>query len=247
MHIRIRLFAMQRQQLGWRDRPIEVPDTATVGDAWQVLVSSYPGLSAAGSSIRFARNGAYADASERLADGDELALIPPVAGGANDVYRRIELWPEAFPDELLVDVRRGVSSVADGAVLVFLGQTRESPGTPAAGQEVVAATLVGRQVQGLAYEAFETMALAVLDAIADEIGARFGVHRVVILHRTGEVPLGAASVLIGVAAEHRGAAFDACRYAIDELKARAPIWKQERFADGDLWIGEPPRNGPLER
>lgn len=247
MEVRVRLFAMQRQQLGWRERAVAVPDTATVSDAWQILVAMYPELRAAASSIRFARNGAYVDSSEGLVDGDELALIPPVAGGAAiESYRRIELWPEAFPDELLGDVRREVSSVADGAVLVFLGQTRESPGTPAPGQEVVAAGLVGRQVQGLAYEAFESMALNVLDAIADEIETRFGVRRLVILHRTGEVPLGAASVLIGVAAEHRGAAFDACRYAIDELKARAPIWKQERFADGDVWIGEPPRSGPVE-
>ena len=85
------------------------------------------------------------------------------------------------------------------------------------------------------------MALSVLSTIADEIEARFGVRRLAILHRTGEVPLVTASVLIAVAAEHRGAAFDACRYAIDELKARAPIWKQERFADGSVWIGRRPQ------
>ncbi len=90
------------------------------------------------------------------------------------------------------------------------------------------------------------MALAVLGSIADEIETRFGVSRLAILHRTGEVPLGEASVLIAIAAEHRGAAFDACRYAIDELKARAPIWKQERFTDGEVWIGEPPRAGPVD-
>jgi MoaE-MoaD fusion protein len=247
VEIRVRLFAMQRQQLGWRDRVVEVPDAATVWDAWLALVASYPELGAAGGSIRFARNGAYVDAAEQLAEGDELALIPPVAGGSRESHRRIELWPDAFPEALLADVRREVSSVADGAVLVFLGQTRESPGTPAAGQEAVAASLVGRHVEGLAYEAFEAMALSILDVIADEIETRFGVTRLVILHRTGDVALGAASVLIAVAAEHRGAAFDACRYAIDELKARAPIWKQERFADGEVWIGQPPRSGPIER
>ena len=89
------------------------------------------------------------------------------------------------------------------------------------------------------------MAISILGDIADEIEARFGVRRLAILHRTGEVPLGDASVCIAVAAEHRGAAFDACRYAIDELKARAPIWKQERFRDGEVWIGEPPRPGPV--
>lgn len=247
MEVRIRLFAMQRQQLGWRDRPIELPEASTIGDAWGVLVAAYPELGGAASSIRFARNGTYADITDHLADGDELALIPPVAGGSVEGYRRIELWPEPFPDALVLEVRRAVSSSADGAVVVFLGQTRESAGTPAPGQETAAASLAGNAVERLEYEAFETMALSVLDTIADEIEARFGVRRLAMLHRTGEVPLETASVLIAVAAEHRGAAFDACRYAIDELKARAPIWKLERFGDGSVWVGEPPRGGPAER
>lgn len=246
MQVRIRLFAMQRQQLGWRDRPIELLDGASVGDAWASLVATYPELAAARDSIRFARNGAYVDIGEGLVDGDELALIPPVAGGSAEGYRRIELWPEPFPDALIVELRHDVSSSADGAVVLFLGQTRETPGTPAVGQEAAVSRLSGRMVQALSYEAFEAMALSTLDAIADEIERRFGVSRLAILHRTGEVPLGDASVCIAVAAEHRAAAFDACRYAIDELKARAPIWKQERFIDGDVWIGEPPRSGPAE-
>src|SRR5262249_30815194 len=82
MRIRIRLFAMQRQQLGWKDRELECPDGLTVAGAWQMLVDAYPALGPAATSIRFARNGAYADATEGLVDGDELALIPPVAGGA---------------------------------------------------------------------------------------------------------------------------------------------------------------------
>ncbi len=180
-------------------------------------------------------------------DGDELALIPPVAGGSAESYRRIELWSEPFPDGIVVELRRAVSTPADGAVVVFLGQTRETRrdarDRPGGGSRwITRATGSWRST----YEAFEAMALSVLDTIADEIEARFGVRRLVILHRTGEVPLETASVCIVVAAEHRGAAFDACRYAIDELKARAPIWKQERFAGGGIWIGEPPRSGPVE-
>ena len=167
-------------------------------------------------------------------------------GGSRESYRRIELWPEPFPEALVTELRRAVSSPADGAVVLFLGQTRESAGTPAPGQEASAADHAGQPVERLEYEAFEAMTLSTLDTIADEIESRFGVRRVAILHRTGQVPLGDASVLIAVAAEHRGAAFDACRYAIDELKARAPIWKQERFADGSVWIGQPPRSGPLK-
>ena len=88
------------------------------------------------------------------------------------------------------------------------------------------------------------MALAVLGQIADEIEARFGVRRLAIVHRVGEVAVGESSVLIVAAAPHRAEAFDACRYAIEELKARAPIWKAERFADGSVWLGSPARHGP---
>ena len=88
------------------------------------------------------------------------------------------------------------------------------------------------------------MALATLATIADEIAARFGVERVAIVHRTGEVPLGAASIVVVAVAPHRDAAFQAARYAIDETKARAPIWKAEQFEDGHVWIGEIPRDAP---
>jgi molybdopterin synthase catalytic subunit len=88
------------------------------------------------------------------------------------------------------------------------------------------------------------MALAILAEIADEIEARFGVTRLAIVHREGEVPLGEPSVAIVACAAHRDAAFEAARYAIDETKGRAPIWKAERFEDGHVWIGEPARTGP---
>jgi molybdopterin synthase catalytic subunit len=99
-------------------------------------------------------------------------------------------------------------------------------------------------VEALEYEALEPMALAILSDIADEIATRFGVERLAIVHRTGEVPLGEASVAIVACAPHRAAAFAAAAYAIDETKARAPIWKAERFADGHVWIGAPAREGP---
>ena len=128
----------------------------------------------------------------------------------------------------------------------FVGRTRETPGTPAPGQEAEAARFAGQRVEGLEYEAFEPMALAVLETIADEIAARFDVRRLAIVHRVGAVAVGEVSVLIVAAAPHRDAAFAACRYAIEELKARAPIWKAERFADGSVWLGAPARTGPEE-
>ena len=264
MHVRVRLFAIQRQQLGQRELDLELPEGATIEGAWRALIATYPILRPAGASIRFARNGAYTEPGEGLADGDELALIPPVAGGSGRAGRRPEeaATPEVAPpgegprvrriglgrapigDAEIDAMRAAVATSADGAVVVFVGQTRESPGTPAPGQEAEAARFRGQLVTGLEYEAYEEMALGVLERIGDEIEARFGVRRLAILHRTGEVALGEASVAIVVAAAHRGPAFEACRYAIEELKARAPIWKSERFGDGSVWLGAAAREGP---
>jgi molybdopterin synthase catalytic subunit len=155
--------------------------------------------------------------------------------------RWIALSAEPIRDADLAELRAAVATDADGAVVTFVGRTRETPGTPAPGQEAEAARFAGQRVVGLEYEAFEGMAIATLEAIADEIAARFSVHRLAIVHRIGDVAVGEASVAIAVAAAHRGAAFDACRYAIEELKARAPIWKSERFADGSVWLGAPAR------
>ncbi len=116
--------------------------------------------------------------------------------------------------------------------MAFLGRTRVTPGTPAPGQEAEAARHAGREVEGLEYEAFEPMALAVLGQIADEIETRFGVRRLAIVHRSGAVPLGEVSIIVVAVAPHREAAFDAARYAIDETKARAPIWKASGSVTG---------------
>jgi molybdopterin synthase catalytic subunit len=96
----------------------------------------------------------------------------------------------------------------------------------------------------LEYEAFEEMALATFQAIGGEVAVRLGVQRLAIIHRLGRVGLTEPSVVVAAAAPHRAAAFDACRYAIDELKARSPIWKSEQYADGSVWVGAPAREGP---
>jgi molybdopterin synthase catalytic subunit len=206
-------------------------------------VARFPVLAPGRSAVRFARNGAYADPEEPLADGDELAIIPPVSGGATsaagDGARRIlELREAPFGTEILAELADRLATPEDGAVVSFIGRTRVSPGTPAPGQEAEAARHAGRAVESLDYEAHETMVAAILGQIADEVAARFGVARLAIVHRTGEVPLGEASVAIVAVSPHRDAAFLAAKYAIDETKARAPIWKAERFADGHVWIGD---------
>jgi len=250
LRIRVRLFAIQRELAGTRDVALEMPDGATIEDAWTAVVERHPALAPGRPSVRFARNGDYAEPSTVLADNDEVAFIPPVSGGGDGVAGE-RLWilkivDGAFPRGIAADLEERLATPADGAVVTFVGRTRASPGTPAPGQEAEAARHAGRTVDSLGYEAHESMALRVLQTIAAEIEERFGVARLAIVHRTGEVPLGEASIVVVAVAPHRDAAFLAARYAIDETKARAPIWKAERFTDGHVWIGEPARLGPAE-
>lgn len=256
MRVRVRLFAIQRELAGTRELELELPDGASMDAAWRAVEARFPAIAPGRPFVRFGRNAAYAPPETVLADGDEVAFIPPVSGGSSrpaapgsslsgpDRVRILELRSEPFDASILAELADRLATAADGAVVGFLGVTRSSPGTPAPGQEEAALEHAGRSVEGLEYEAHEAMALEVLEAIADEAEARFGVDRLAIVHRTGEVPLGQPSVAIVACAPHRDAAFQAARYAIDETKARAPIWKAEQFTDGHVWIGEPAREAP---
>ncbi|MDB5072917.1 MAG: molybdopterin converting factor [Candidatus Eremiobacteraeota bacterium] len=137
-------------------------------------------------------------------------------------HPRIGLSAEPLDVQALV---RAVQTAQHGAVVTFLGTTREtSPDDP-------------RPVAALEYEAYETMAVPEMEAIARETQERFGPLGIAMQHRTGRVALGEPSVVVVVAAPHRGAAFDACRYAIDALKSRVAVWKREVYRDGDAaWI-----------
>jgi len=257
INVRVRLFAIQRELAGTREVALDLPEGADVEAAWTALVERHPVLAPGRASLRFARNGDYADPTTPLADGDEVAMIPPVSGGSDDAAkpprdsgaaprRILELRETPFTTAILTELGDSLAVPADGAVVGFLGRTRSTPGTPAPGQEAEAARHAGRTVESLEYEALDTLALRTLETIADEIADRFGVDRLAIVHRVGEVPLGDPSIAVVAVAAHRGAAFDAARYAIDETKARAPIWKAERFEDGRVWIGHQARTGPEE-
>jgi len=246
--VRIRLFAMQRELAGTREVHVRLPEGSDVEAAWDALVTRHPVLAPGRTSLRFARNGDYAEPLTQLADGDEVAMIPPVSGGrANPDGPILELRETPFTTAILGELADRLATPEDGAFVGFLGRTRSTPGTPAPGQEAEAARHAGRSVESLEYEAHDSMALAVLAAIADEVAQRFGVLRLAIVHRIGDVPLGEPSIAVAAAASHRDTAFAAARYAIDETKARAPIWKAERFADGHVWIGHQARTGPEEQ
>ena len=254
MRIRVRLFARQRELAGTREIALDLPAGATIADAWNALAAKVPAVASGRPFVRFARNGDYAAATTPLEEGDEIACIPPISGGAGEeaagddpVIRRLELRADPFPGSLARELADAIATPADGAIVIFEGRTRSTPGTPAPGEEAEAARHAGSAVESLEYEALDSLVRRTWEAIADEVADRFGVRRLAIAHRTGDVPLGETSIIVVAAAPHREAAFSAARHAMNETKARVPIWKAERFADGHVWIGQPARRaGPGE-
>jgi molybdopterin converting factor subunit 1 len=210
MQVSVRLFAALREQAGVRERRLEVAEGATVADVWPQLElgDEPPGL-------LYALNREYVERSAVLSDGDELALIPPVSGGAFSL----------FEEPLSVDAAvREVASDDAGAIATFVGTTR--------------ARSRGREVVHLEYEAFEGMAEQTMAEIADELKRRYDLLDVAIHHRVGVVEIGGTSVVIAVSAPHRADALAACRDAIDALKTRVPLWKKEVYVGGEEWIGQ---------
>jgi molybdopterin synthase catalytic subunit len=258
LRIRVRLFARQRELAGTREVALRVPAPAIVEDAWTALALAVPAIADGRPYVRFAVNGAYAEPSARLADGDELAIVPPVSGGAGERQeaRRqpapggrwiLGLRPAPLATSLGRELAERLATAADGATVVFEGRTRVTPGAPAPGEEAAAAAIAGLPVEALEYEALDPLVDRVLGEIADETGARFGVTRLAVVHAIGRVPLGEASVVVVTVAPHRAEAFAAAAYLMDEVKARAPIWKAEHAAGGHAWIGAPARTGPADR
>jgi molybdopterin synthase catalytic subunit len=207
VHVSIRLFAGLRERAG--TARLEVDGVERVSDVWAKL-----GLGDEPAGLLYAVNRAYASPGDALADGDEVALIPPVSGGAFRI--------SDAPLDLQAAVAEAASDDA-GAVATFVGTVRRSSR--------------GRDVLYLEYEAYEEMAEPMLEQLASELTAKHGLSKVAIHHRTGRVEIGDASVVIAVSAPHRGAALDACREAIDTLKTTIPLWKKEVYAGGEEWIG----------
>ena len=205
--MRVRLFAGLRERAGWSER--EVDDLERVADVWPSLDlgEEPPGL-------LYAVNKEYAERDRPLADGDEVAVIPPVSGGAF----RLSAEPLSL-DAVVAEVR----SDSAGAIATFVGTTRRQSR--------------GRSVLHLDYEAYEEMAEQVMAEIAAGLKDRHELCEIAIHHRTGRVDIGEASVVIAVSAPHRQDALAACKEAIDTLKERVPLWKKEFYDGGEEWIG----------
>jgi molybdopterin synthase catalytic subunit/molybdopterin converting factor small subunit len=205
--VRVRLFAGLRERAGWSER--ELDGAARVADVWPAL-----DLGDEPEGLLYAVNKEYADRDRTLLDGDEVALIPPVSGGA------FRLTAEPLSLGAVVDE---VRSDRAGAIATFIGTTRLRSR--------------GRSVLHLDYEAYEEMAEQVMAAIAADLKRRYDLCEIAIHHRTGRVEIGEASVVIAVSAPHRQDALAACKDAIDTLKEQVPLWKKEFYEGGEEWIG----------
>jgi molybdopterin synthase catalytic subunit len=204
--VRVRLFAGLRERAGFSQREVEA---ATVADVWPAL-----DLGEEPEGLLYAVNKAYAERGAVLVDGDEVALIPPVSGGA------FLLSGEPLSLDRVIDEVRDDRA---GAIATFTGTTRVESR--------------GREVVHLDYEAYEGMAEDVMEEIAAELHARYDLCGIAIHHRTGRVGIGETSVVIAVSSPHRADALAACRDAIDRLKERVPLWKKEVYVGGEEWIG----------
>lgn len=211
IRIVVKLFAGLRERAGVPERELELPEGSCAADLWGAL-SGWLGEPPPG--LLIAVNQEYAGPEQPLAEGDEVALIPPVSGGAFQLTQGS------------IDLQALVASVTDervGAVASFVGTTR--------------ARSRGRTVRYLEYEAYHGMAERVMAEIATALRERYDLCEVAIIHRVGRVAIGEASVAIAVSAAHRGDALAACQEAIDTLKQTVPLWKREVYEDGEEWIG----------
>lgn len=234
VRVRVLFFGMLKELVGKAADEVEVREEASVRDVLAYYESRIPSLKASLSSLALAVNQQYAGPDTRLHRDDEIALLPPVSGGAVDgagetsagqpVGRRC-----ASIVRTAIDTQKTVDSLKrgeDGASLVFEGIVRNQTR--------------GRKTLYLDYEAYEEMALQELESLAAKALQQFPIRDVSVVHRLGRLEIGETSVLIAVASAHRGAAFDACRWLIDTLKKTVPIWKKEHFEDGAVWAdGEP--------
>jgi molybdopterin synthase catalytic subunit len=217
MRVTVRYFAGLREAAGSSREERTTLEGTTAGDLFAAIAADHPRIAPMQGSTMLMVNRAYVQSDHVLHDGDELALIPPVSGGnaPRFVVQDAQIDPRAV--EALID------DPATGAVVTFIGRVRDHAR--------------GQGVSALDYEAYPEAATDMMAVIAGEIRDRWGIEQVAIVHRTGLLLVGEASVVICVASPHRSEAFAACQYAIERLKEIVPVWKKEHYADGATWIG----------
>ena len=217
MRVQVLFFGVLKDLMGRASDALELREGATVADLLSHYESRIPKLQAFLPAIALSVNQRYAGPDDTLHANDEVALLPPVSGGASRTAHAA-IVRDRIDTQAVLD---GVKHPEDGAAVVFEGVVRNHTR--------------GRQTLYLDYEAYEEMALKQMEELAAQALGQFQVRDVALVHRLGRLEIGETSVLMVVASAHRGAAFDACRWLIDTLKRTVPIWKKEYFEDGVVW------------
>ena len=233
MKIRVLFFGQLKDVAGCAADPVELVEDATLADLLAHYEKKIPRLKDFLPSTAISLNQEYASPAAKLRDNDEVALLPPVSGGAPEPSGKPQSSEKTEPVVKIVlekiDQHRIMPLLErpeDGAIVMFDGIVRDHSR--------------GRRTLYLEYEAYEEMALKLMHALAAEARERFAIRNVALIHRLGRLEIGESSVFIAAFSEHRAAAFDACRFLIDTLKRTVPIWKKEYFEDGAVWAdGEP--------
>lgn len=219
MRVQVLLFGALREAAGARELAVTLSEPACVATLQAQLEAEQPAFGKLAGRLRVAVNREFAEPGRALADGDEVAFLPPVSGGA----------PRCSLSERPLDpaaVAARVEGRDAGGVVTFVGAVRDHAR--------------GRSIRHLEYEAYPPMALSEMERICDEAGARWPGVRVAVAHRVGRLEIGDLAVVVVAAAPHRAEAFDACHFAIDTLKERVPIWKKEVATDGAYWVDDHP-------
>jgi molybdopterin synthase catalytic subunit len=214
--VRVLFFGAARDVVDQNPLEISLAAPATVSTAFQSLIAKFSELERFGRSLLFAVNQEYATPDTMLKENDELAVFPPVSGGSHDFF---ELTTQ--PIDVGAVARRVVLPEC-GATVTLDGYARE--------------WTKGKHTLYLVYEAYDSMALTEMQRLGVEAHERFDIAHLGIVHRTGRLEIGETSVVIAASAPHRQAAFQACEWAIKELKRTVPIWKKEVFENGEEWV-----------
>jgi molybdopterin synthase catalytic subunit len=237
MRARVLFFGLLKDVVGNSAEDYEFPEGADLQSVFDGYAARHPRLRELSRSIVLARNQQFAELTEKLADGDEIAFLPPVSGGAvSDPIEVADAAGHYFAITRHTIDPRAVSarllSGSEGAVITFEGTVRNNTR--------------GRRTLYLDYECYESMALKLMAEIGREIAASHQICRIAMVHRLGRLLIGETSVAVIVTAPHRRAAFDAALEGINRLKKVVPIWKKEHFADGEVWVeGEWDRHVPV--
>jgi molybdopterin converting factor subunit 1 len=229
VRVNILFFGLLRDLTGRSSEDLDVAAGATLEAIFDTCAARFPRLKEARSSLLIARNHEFAHAGDVAAEGDEIAFLPPVSGGAGPRYsQRIDAGPEgsffALTHEPIdtEQIARQVLRPNDGALVRFDGVVRNHSN--------------GRQTRFLEYQCYEPMAVKIMAALGREIAAKYPIGRIVMVHRLGRVEIGEASVVVAVGSPHRQPAFEAALEGINRLKKTVPVWKKEHFADGEVWV-----------